>query len=242
MYNMQLEKAYIQKPDRQIIDTPAGNSIFDSTTVNADPVFFYGNPDFTLKPDDYIKLPTLEEFFIELILQASIVKRKEGTTIIMKGYNPDISYYKPLILLDYVPVFNAENLLRLSPDLISRIDLINCTYVRGNMKFGGIISVFSKKGDMAGIELPENSYFFDFKTYEPQDEISFPDYSDSKSNERIPDFRNTMYWNPFLQGHPSETISCEFYTSDNTGEYQVIIRGITEQGSILEGHCTFTVE
>ncbi len=33
---------------------------------------------------------------------------------------------------------------------------------------------------MAGIDLPENSYFFDFKTYEPQDEISFPDYSGFK--------------------------------------------------------------
>jgi hypothetical protein len=95
---------------------------------------------------------------------------------------------------------------------------------------------------MAGIELPENSYFFDFKTYEPQNEISFPAYPDSKGNERIPDFRNTMYWNPFLHGNPSDTISCEFYTSDNTGEYVVIIRGISEQESILEGHCNFKVE
>ena len=160
----------------------------------------------------------------------------------MKGYNPDITFYKPLILLDFVPVFNAENLLRLSPELIDRIEVINSTYVRGNMCFGGIISVFSKKGDMAGIDLPANSYFFDFKTYEPQDDISFPTYSGLSGNERIPDFRNTMYWNPFLQGKPSETISCEFYASDNTGDYIVIVRGISEQGSILEGHCNFTVE
>ncbi len=242
MFNIQLEKAYKQKPDWQIIDTLTGNTISDSTTVNPVHVFFYGSPDFTLKPDDYVKLPTLAEFFIELIPQASVVKRKESTTVVMKGYNPDIAFYKPLILLDFVPVFDAENLLRLSPELISRIEVINSTYVRGNMCFGGIISVFSKKGDMAGIELPENSYFFDFKTFEPQDETSFPDYSGSPINKRIPDFRNTMYWNPFLHGNPSESISCEFFTSDNTGDYLVIIRGISEQGSILEGHCNFTVE
>jgi hypothetical protein len=242
MFNMQLEKVYMQNPERQISDTLAGNSIFDSITANPGQGYFYGNPDITLKPDDYVKLPNLEEFFIELIPQASVVKRKEGTTIVMKGYNPDISFYKPLILLDFVPVFNAENLLRLSPELIDRIEVINYTYVRGNMCFGGIISVFSKKGDVAGIDLPENSYFFDFKTYEPQDKLSFPAYSGSPGNERIPDFRNTMYWNPFLQGNPSATVTCEFYTSDNTGEYLVIIRGISEQGSILEGRCNFSVE
>jgi hypothetical protein len=110
------------------------------------------------------------------------------------------------------------------------------------MCFGGIISIFSKKGDMAGIDLPENSYFFDFRTYEPQKDIIFPDYSGSTTNERIPDFRNTMYWNPVLQGSPGETISCEFFTSDNTGEYLVIVRGISEQGSMLEGRCSFTLE
>jgi hypothetical protein len=242
MFNMQLEKAYKQKPDWQMVDTLNGNSSSDSTAVNPEPVFFYGSPDFTLQPDDYVKLPTLEEFFVELIPQSSIVKRKAGSSIVMKGYNPDIAFYKPLILLDFVPVFNAENLLRLSPELISRIEIINSTYIRGNMCFGGIISVFSKKGDMAGIELPEKSYFFDFKTYDPQDEISFPVYSESSGNERIPDFRNTMYWNPFIQGNPSETISCEFFTSDNTGDYIVVIRGISEGGTILEGHYSFAVE
>jgi len=242
MFNMQLEKAYKQKPDRPIIDTLTGNSTSDSTGISHGSVYFYGTPDLNLKPDDYVKLPTLEEFFIEIIPQVSIVKRKEGTSIVMKGNNPDISFYKPLILLDFVPVFNTENLLKLSPELINRIEVINSTYVRGSMCFGGIISVFSKKGDMAGIELPENSYFFDFKTYESQDAISFPEYFGSSGNERIPDFRNTMYWNPFIQGKPGETISCEFYTSDNTGTYQVIIRGISEQGSLVEGHCSFTVE
>jgi hypothetical protein len=248
MFNMQLEKAYKQRPDRQIADTITGDIIYDSITVPPDitftpePVFFYGKPEITLKPDDYVKLPNLQEFFIELIPQASIIKRKERTSIVMKGYNPDIAFYKPLILLDFVPVFNAENLLSLSPELISRIEVINSTYVRGNMCFGGIISVFSKKGDMAGIDLPENSYFFDFKTFEPQDEISFPDYSNSPANKRIPDFRNTIYWNPDLQAKPGETVSCEFFTSDNSGEYIILVRGITEQGSILEGHCSFSVE
>jgi hypothetical protein len=242
MFNMQLEKAYKQKPHKQITDTLAANSNIDVTAVNPESVFFYGNPAYTLYPADFVDLPSLEEFFLELIPQASVVKRKEGTKILMKGNNPDISIYKPLILLDFIPVFNPENLLKISPESIHRIDIINATYIRGNMCFGGIISILSKKGDMAGIDLPENSLFFDFKTFEPQDEIAFPVYSSSAGNKRIPDFRNTMYWNPVVHGNPGQTISYDFYTSDNTGDYIVIIRGISKEGTILEGHCSFTVE
>ena len=233
MFNMQLDKAYKHARDLTA----------DSAMVNPQYNLFYGNPTFTLKTGDYVKLPTLEEFFHELMMPSvSVIKRKDRSDIVMKGNNPDIAFYKPLLLLDFVPVFNADNLLKISPEYIRQIEVINSTYVRGNMCFGGIISVFSHKGDMAGIDLPENSIFFDFKTYEPQDEITFPDYSDSPANKRIPDFRNTMYWNPDLRGSPGETISCEFFTSDNTGEYIILVRGITEQGSILEGHCSFIVE
>ncbi len=232
MFNMQLDKAYMEARD-----LPA-----DSTIVSPKNNFFYGDPIFTYNPNDYVKLPTLEEFFLELIPSVSIIKRRERSNFIMKGDQPDLAFYEPLILLDFVPVFNANNLLKISPEYMRQIEVINATYVRANMCFGGIISILSKKGDMAGIDLPENSYFFDFRTYEPQKDITFPDYSGSTANERIPDFRNTMYWNPALKGSPDKTISCEFFTSDNTGEYIILIRGISEQGSILEGHCTFTVE
>ena len=232
MFNMQLDKAY-----KQDMDFTA-----DCTNVNPKYNYFYGDPTITLDPADYVKLPTLEEIFHELIPSVSVIKRKDRSYLVMKGNNPDIAYYKPLLLLDFVPVFNADNLLKISPEYIRQVEVINSTYVRGDMCFGGIISVFTRKGDIAGIDLPENSFFFDFKTYEPQEEITFPDYSDSPANKRIPDFRNTMYWNPALKGSPGETISCEFFTSDNTGEYIILVRGITDKGSILEGHCNFTVQ
>jgi len=232
MFNMQLEKAYGQS--RYQTD--------DSSMSYTKYSYFYGDPTITIKTSDYIKLPTLEEFFRELIPSASIIKRRDLSYFVMEGNNSDISFYKPLILLDFVPVFNVNNLLKIPPEYIRQIEVINSTYIRGNMCFGGIISIFSQKGDIAGIDLPENSYFFDFKTYEPQDDLTFPDYSGVPVNERIPDFRNTMYWNPVVQGSPREIISYDFFTSDNTGEYIVIIRGISDKGTILEGHCNFIVE
>lgn len=232
MFNMQLEKAYGQS--RYQTD--------DSSMSYTKYSYFYGDPTITIKTSDYIKLPTLEEFFRELIPSASIIKRRDLSYFVMEGNNSDISFYKPLILLDFVPVFNVNNLLKIPPEYIRQIEVINSTYIRGNMCFGGIISIFSQKGDIAGIDLPENSYFFDFKTYEPQDDLTFPDYSGVPVNERIPDFRNTIYWNPVVQGSPREIISYDFFTSDNTGEYIVIIRGISDKGTILEGHCNFIVE
>ncbi len=135
MFNMQLDKAY-----RETRDFPA-----DCTIGRRKDNYFYGNPVLTYKPADYVKLPTLEEFFLELIPSVSIIKRKERSHFIMKGDQPDLAFYEPLILLDFVPVFNADNLLKISPEYIRHIEVINATYVRGNMCFGGIISIFSQK-------------------------------------------------------------------------------------------------
>jgi len=232
MFNMQLQKAFRQTSD--------SNSV--SNKVYPKHFHFYGEPSVTIVIDDYIELPTLEEFFYELIPEVVLMRRKEQVYFVIQGNHSDLAIYKPLVLLDMVPVSDINSLLRIPPDRIHHIEVINATYVRGNMCFGGIISVFSHKRDLAGIDLPTKSYFFDFKTYEPQQEIRFPDYSDIKTIERTPDFRNCMYWNPNVRVSPGESISINFYTSDNQGEYTILIRGISAEGIILEGRSTFVVE
>jgi len=95
---------------------------------------------------------------------------------------------------------------------------------------------------MAEIDIPQNSRLFNFKTLEPQQEIEFPDYGTSGNNERIPDLRNCLFWIPNIKMDSGEKNSFNFYTSDNQGEYVVVIHGITADGEILEGQCNFVVK
>jgi len=232
MFNMQVEK------------------IFNQPLANTKPVekedssllSFFGSPLITIKTSDYVKLPTLEEFFFELI-PTVILKKENGRRYFrLIGDHTDLAVYKPLILLDQVPVTDVETILSLSPEKIDHIDIINATYIRGYIHFGGIISIISREGDMAGIDIPRNSLLFNFKTFAPQQEIEFPDYTTNTNDERIPDFRNCLFWIPDIKMNAGEEVRFDFYSSDSQGEYMVVVRGITTDGVILEGQCNFVVK
>ena len=232
MFNMQVEKIFKQSLTNTEAVEKKDSSFMD----------FFGNPLITIKTKDWVKLPTLEEFFYELIPTVILKKKKGKRYFTMIGDHADLAVYKPLLLLDHVPIVDVETILPISPEKIDHIDIINATYIRGYLHFGGIISITSLEGDMAGIDIPRNSRLFNFKTFEPQQEIKFPDYSINSNNERIPDFRNCLFWIPNIKMERDEKVRFDFYTSDNQGEYVVIVHGITADGVILEGQCNFVVK
>jgi hypothetical protein len=62
-----------------------------------------------------------------------------------------------------------------------------------------------------------------------------------KKFDRIPDFRNTLYWNPSVSFDGVNNIEVEFYTGDDTGNYQIQINGITNTGIPFQAYKTFSV-
>jgi hypothetical protein len=233
--NMQIEKIY------------RSDKILDSLYAREDSVktSFYGNPSTILYIDEYIELPTVEEVLFELVPEVIVKKRKDDIFISVTDneiYHPDLAIFEPLVLLDHIPVHNLENLLKLSPSKISTIEVVNEIYIKGTSRYGGIISIFSRRGDIAGIDLPENSLFFDFQTFTEQVKVFYPYYGKSRGVLNIPDYRSCLYWNPELIPENNMKASLEFYTSDRKGQYMILIRGVSEDEKIIEGRCFFTVE
>lgn len=203
---------------------------------------FYGEPWFTIMVDEFVKLPSLEEFIYELVPMTRVQRRGGKASLVMMGDYSDLAIYSPLILLDHVAVTDISTILDVSPEKIASIDLINATYIRGNINYGGILSITSKNRDLAGIDLPEDSYFFNFSTLNREIPVEFPDYSEDPGNLRSPDFRNCLYWKPYFRPLPGEAYSDRFFTSDRSGEYIIRVRGYAPDGRPLSGSARFTVE
>lgn len=203
---------------------------------------FYGTPEFRYRTDDYVALPNMEEFLFELVPQVNVIKFRDRSYIeVMDAYGV-ISNLPPLVLLDHVPLLDVEKLLPVSPLRIDHIDIINRVYIRGSNTYGGIVHIVSREGDRAGVGLPAGSAFISFSSYGESTEPVTPDYGHGVPDKRIPDLRTTLYWETRQALATGEGNRIEFYASDLTGEFTVVVRGITGDGTLLRGSCDFTVE
>lgn len=209
---MQLNEKFLSHPD---------------TTINLQinrhqPVAFYGSKTNTYYTKKYIELPNIEEFFVEIITEAFVVYNK-GETVLKNTGNTGFSNYPPLIFLDNILVNNDDRLLKIPLNKIERVEAIKSGYVVGNMKYSGMVSIYSKNKDFAGIDLNKNSMFFAFDLF--SNENSIYTFVENSYDSRIPDRRNLLYWNPDIQLSVGQKTTISFYTSDNKGDYVVYIFG-----------------
>ncbi|MCK4747467.1 MAG: hypothetical protein KAT15_10540, partial [Bacteroidales bacterium] len=202
-------------------------------------MLFYGRPMATIDFDDFIKLPRLEEYFVEVVPQVSVRKNRGVNHFEVLGPHPDLAIYPPLVMIDGVAIFDIEAVLAVSPRLIDRIEIVNAPYIRGNVTFGGIISLISKNNDLGYIDLPSSGLLVNYQMLDqPLDRSQTAAISDA----RYPDVRNTLYWNPGLILNPDEREFIKFQTSDLKGEYEILIRGSDTAGRFVEKRIPFRVE
>lgn len=194
----------------------------DETTGMA----FYGSEASVTYVRDYIELSTLKEFIFEIIPQVSIRNTGDGDKLIIQGpYCMEI--YPPLVLMDNVPVANGSELLNIPGNRIERIEVLNQAYMVGDFRYSGILSVFSRKKDMAGLEQEGERNFFNYRLLDEAAGSSRID--ETLVDSTIPDIRNSLYWDPKIEFSQTGLARVSFFTSDASGEYAITLHG-TKQG------------
>ncbi len=191
--------------------------------------------------DDYIALPSLREVINEIVPFVKVQKKKDDFSLEVLDQETNQLYGDPLILIDNLPVFDVNELMKINPELIKRISVINSTYVYGEHLFRGIVFLETNTQNFAGIELPVSSTFLEFQLAEDKDNFIAKKHEDANSQSgRIPDFRNVLYWNPEVSLKDGNG-KVSFYTSDFEGTYEIIVRGIDKNGNFSLGATSFTV-
>lgn len=189
---------------------------------------FYGAPDFVLKLSDYVALPSVKEYFYELIPQVRVKHEGKRTALKVLGNYSELAIYEPLVLVDMVPVFDIDKVLALQPEKIERIEVVTVPYIRGDIVFGGIVSLFSKHGDLAGIDLPSAGRFITYNMLGR----GFTPEGPSTTDPRVPDLRNCVYWNPSVKPDQTGSARLSFNTGDNTGNFLIVLKSIGKDGQV----------
>ncbi|MBK7214814.1 MAG: hypothetical protein IPH88_16300 [Bacteroidales bacterium] len=150
---------------------------------------FYGKPDDVIYLDQYVQLPEMEEYFNELPTRVKVRKRYGHPYFKLTGTESGLDIYEPLVLVDWVAVDDPVKVLAINPRQVERIEVITKPYVKGEQTFGGIISILSKQGDFAGMDLPSSGLFLNYQFFEkPAEPQPVP------QSKNMPDARNTLFF------------------------------------------------
>jgi len=205
----------------------------DPQPVHTDSSGFYGVADETYLLDDYTRFPVMEEVMREYVRGVLVRKRKDGFhfRVVDKVYNR-IFDETPLILIDGVPLFDADEIMALDPLKVKKIEVMTRTYYLSSFRFPGVVSYTTYTSDLAGLKIQPNSVGLNYEGLQLQREFYTPRYESPKQREsRIPDQRTLLYWNPDVQSTNGKK-QIEFFTSDIPGEYKIVVEGITSDGHV----------
>ncbi|MFD2722071.1 hypothetical protein ACFST9_25355 [Hymenobacter monticola] len=203
-----------------------------------DTVAFYGKPDERYYLDQFTRFKTLEEVMREYVPGVMVRTRKDGFHFLVLDHNARNVLESPLVLLDGMPVFDTNKIMAIDPLKIKQLDVITARYFHGPLVYNGVVSYTTYKGDLGGAAPDPYALLQDYEGLQAQREFYAPRYDTPQAAQnRLPDFRNLLYWNPNASGE-----ELTFYTSDQAGKYRVVVQGLSPNGAAGSGSFDFEVK
>jgi len=213
----------------------------ESTTVIPD---FYGKPESTIIMADYIELTSLKEVVKELLPNVYTLKQNgKHDFMLINKFRGQPFENKPLVLVDGVPVYDFEKVLSINSKEIERAEIINTRYFISVNVFDGIVSFITKKANLSVMEFDNSIFRQAYEGCQIQNSFYSPDYSAAATKDKhIPDFRNTLYWKPDLQTGKDGKGEIEFFSSDESSDYEIVVEGISPDGKTGYNFASFSVK
>lgn len=181
---------------------------------------FYGSVFKSLVLDFYVPLDSMEQYFTDIPSWVMVKKKKKKRYLQLIGEQTELVLYPSLLLVDWVPVDEADRVLAMNPRLVKQIDIINQGYMHGNEIYGGIIHVITHKGDFGNLKFPETGQYLNYKFY------SANLYEQDQSFV----FDNTYFWKTI----PANNAELEIQTPLLPGDYILLIQGVDEEGELIQ--------
>jgi hypothetical protein len=193
---------------------------------------FYVEPDEKYYLDNYVRFQTMEEVIREYVVSTNVVQKRNKFQLYLAN-KPQREFFddEPLILIDGVPFFDANELFQQDPMKIRRLDLMNREYSLGYRYFSGIVNVTTYHGDLNGILMNSHPVVLDYPGIPEQREFFSPAYeTEDQVNSRMPDYRTLLYWTPQIISDFKNKKDISFYSSDLPGKYVAVIMGLSKNG------------
>lgn len=227
----------------QAINTQAENSYFAkeravfNPSLLADSIPFYGEPDARYFLDDYTRFVLMEEVLREYVKEVRVRKSRDNYEIRIFDYANNILFKEsPLILLDGIPLNDANEVIRYDPLKMKKIEVLYEAFMYGGVTYDGVVSFNTYKSVLEDFKLDAATTLLNYDGVQYQRVFYTPKYPAEEA--RKPDTRTLLYWNP----NASLNEILKFSTSDIAGKYLIDIQGIDGNGRPGRARAYLTVD
>ena len=205
---------------------------------------FYGKPDARYLLDNYVRFPDMKEILFEFVPEVRVKKNMNDSGFILEVLNDPYKKYfteSAMVMLDGVPIQHVNELLEFDPLKLKSIDVVSRLYFLGDIQFNGIVHYKSYTKDLAGFTLTPAEVIYPFRGSQGYPVTKFFNHKALKRNG-LPDFRNLLYKETFINNKFKESLTIAFSASDSKGNFKIVVRGWDPTGKTGTTALTFSVQ
>ncbi|RZJ79484.1 MAG: hypothetical protein EOO47_10675 [Flavobacterium sp.] len=240
--NLNTDKLTDESFGIQVQKNFVGDKLNNFNVLNTDTTLFYGKASKTYIFNNYERFNNMEESLREFVKETFVLKNSAGFQVKLLANDVPLQG-NPLVLLDGIPYFDMNKVMKIDPTKIAKLEVVPTSYQLGSSKFDGILAFTSYKTSLANIDINSNALVVDYEGLQNQREFYTPSYeSEDQKASSLPDFRSTLYWNPNVVFDKDGKAKVDFFTSDVPGNYIGIVNGIDDNGSLGTSYFTFKVD
>ena len=198
---------------------------------------YYGKPNKIVDPHLFIDLPDFTEISRELLSGVKFRNyNNEPSLQVLNSATSSFFDEMPLTLIDGIPVRDLNLIKEMGTQNIKRVEICNTERYYGNLKFPGVVAIYTIKGDYSNIKENDQLIHPTLDTVQPKVVMSEMD----KKDQNIPDLRQVLHWSPALK--PQQSVPVNFKTSSVLGKYRISVLGRLKDGSVISEEKQFEVK
>lgn len=196
----------------------------------------FGFADYTYTIDE--KSPHFSSIF-QLIEFSVPGVRVSGNSVRFNRYTDPA-----LILIDGVEA-EMEELQFITTDDVAKIESITTgrAAILGSNGGNGAILIYTKEGSFHSKKSTVfHSIVLGINGYQDARFFYSPEYGTTTNSTDIPDIRNTLYWNPYIQPDENGNATISYYNSEANTNVNVILEGITSNGIPIVAKTNYSIK
>jgi hypothetical protein len=191
---------------------------------------------------DYLYFPTMSETFREVIPFVShrVINKRN----VLSVYDADVktmSNGDPVYIIDGVMTDDTDYLLSLEPRDVISVKVLSSQ--KNKNKYGpigrnGVLIIATKiPGNARNVRRSASMFYA--TGISPQ--IPFLNTNEKTFQSRVPVLKSCLFWNPEIRTDADGKATFTFYTTDNTGDFTIVMDGLTINGEPIHSEEKFKV-